>query len=102
LEEQYAPIFQKVLDLNGYKGHYVKITFPRPTINKSELMIKQAEVLGKYKAILPNELREAFSDFNLSQLDEEGKAKLAEVYAHNSFGNTTDLDNLSPGFGNAE
>jgi hypothetical protein len=75
LENQFAMMLQRYLVGNGYEGHTVYLHIPTPAPDRSDVLLKQAEIGAKTFALTPNELRNRFeadpmSDEELVELEE--------------------------------
>jgi len=58
IENQFATgLLQKYLVGNGYEGHTVHLHIPTPAPDRSEVLLRQAEIGAKTFALNPNELR---------------------------------------------
>ena len=57
LEEGFEQLLQPYLEPNGWSGYRIHIEIPSPTIDKSELWVKQGELGARYGGITINELR---------------------------------------------
>ena len=77
LEDQFERLLQTYLDINGYEGYVVNMRIPSPSLDKSEIMLKQAETGFKTQSLSKNELRELLGQ---TALDEEGLSNLKEEY----------------------
>lgn len=75
LEAAFEPLVQKYLDYNGFEDYTVKIHIPSPSIDKSDMKAKQAEVLSKTRSGRINEIRALLDQ---PELDEEGLEELKE------------------------
>ena len=75
--DQFEMLLQTYLDVNGYKDYTVEIDIPAPSIDKSELFLKQGVEAGKLKIVDMNELREKMG-FEVA--DEEMVAKIQEFW----------------------
>ncbi|MFV9677710.1 MAG: hypothetical protein ACNYVW_08685, partial [Methanosarcinales archaeon] len=77
LEDQFERLLQTYLDKNGYEGYVVNMHIPSPSIDKSEIMLKQAEVGREAEVLFKNEIRILLGQ---TALDEEGLSDLKEEY----------------------
>jgi len=78
IAEAFEQLLQVYLDANAYEGYTVHIDIPSPSIDKSDLWLKQAMEGARNGSLFTNEIR---SLLEASELDEEGLAKLREDVA---------------------
>ena len=77
LEDQFERLLQVYLDKNDYEGYIINMHIPSPSIDRSEIMLKQADIGFKSQSLLKNELRKRLGE---EALDEEGLVVLKEEY----------------------
>jgi len=78
LEEQFEAILNHYLDVNQYEGYAVRITIPEPSIDRSELEMKQAQVGFSTRALTLDERRE---HLGARAADDEIRAELEREFA---------------------
>lgn len=78
LEDQFEMLLNKYLEYNEYKDYTVTIHIPTPSINRSEIYLKQVDMGIKGKALFPNEIRKRLE---ADALDEEDLKKLEDYYS---------------------
>jgi hypothetical protein len=79
ISEAFEQLLQVYLDANAYEGYTVHIDIPSPSIDKSDLWLKQATEGARNGSLMTNEIR---SLLEASELDEDGLAALrADVAA---------------------
>jgi len=76
--DEFEPLVHTYLDANGYEGYTADISLQPPEIDRSELLLKQAEVGIKGKALMPNEIRDKLGN---DPLDEEGLRALEDYWS---------------------
>jgi hypothetical protein len=69
ISEAFEQLLQVYLDANAYEGYRVHIDIPSPSIDKSDLWLKQADLGAKYGFMTTNELRDFME---LPELDDAG------------------------------
>lgn len=77
LEDQYEMLLSRYLEYNEYKDYTVRINIPAPSIDRSELELRQATEGYKAKALTPNEIRERLG---ADDMTDEEIAALIELY----------------------
>ena len=78
LEDQFEMLLNRYLEYNEYKDYTVSIHIPSPSIDRSEIHLKQVDMGIKGKALFPNEIRKRLE---ADALDEEDLKKLEEYYS---------------------
>jgi len=78
IEEQFEDILNHYLDVNGYDGYAVRITIPEPSIDRSEMEMKQAMVGFNTKALTLDERREKLG---ARAADDEIRAEIEREFA---------------------
>ena len=78
LEDQFEMLLNRYLEYNEYKDYTVSIHIPSPSIDRSEIHLKQVDMGIKGKALFPNEIRKRLE---ADTLDEEDLKKLEDYYS---------------------
>ena len=78
LEDQFEMLLNRYLEYNEYKDYTVSIHIPSPSIDRSEIYLKQVDMGIKGKALFPNEIRKRLE---ADTLDEEDLKKLEDYYS---------------------
>ena len=78
LESQFEMLLNCYLEYNEYKDYTVSIHIPSPSIDRSEIYLKQVDMGIKGKALFPNEIRKRLE---ADTLDEEDLKKLEDYYS---------------------
>ena len=78
ITEAFEQLPQTYLEANAYDGYTARIIIPSPSIDKSEIWLKQAQLGFATQSMSLNEIRDRLE---LEELDEEGVQKLKEEYA---------------------
>lgn len=77
IEDQFEMLLNQYLEYNKYVDYSVHINIPSPSIDRSEVEIKEADVGFKTQSLTINEIRERLSAENL---DNDQIEKLIEFY----------------------
>ena len=78
LENQFEMLLNKYLEYNEYKDYTVSIHIPAPSIDRSEIELKQAVEGFKSKSLTVNEIRKRLGAEGLDEKDIEELLKLHE------------------------
>ena len=78
LEDQFELLLSKYLEYNEYKDYTVTIHIPAPSIDRSEIELKQAVEGYKSKSLTLNEIRKRLGAEGLDEKDIEELLKLHE------------------------
>ena len=78
IEDQFEMLLNRYLEYNEYKDYTVSIHIPTPSIDRSEVHLKQVDMGIKGKALFPNEIRKRLE---ADALDEEDLKKLEDYYS---------------------
>ena len=79
ISDAFNPLLQEYLDDNAYTGYIARIVIPSPSIDKSEIWLKQATEGARNGSLTTNEIR---SLLEMDELDEQGLSDLrADVAA---------------------
>ena len=78
LEDQFEMLLNKYLEYNEYKDYTVSIHIPAPSIDRSEIELKQAVEGFKSKSLTLNEIRKRLGAEGLDEKDIEELLKLHE------------------------
>ena len=97
IQDQFEMLLNQYLEYNKYVDYTVHIKIPTPSIDRSDIEIKEADVGFKTQSLFKNEIRERLHGENL---DEEHLKKLAEEYLVSTSepeGKKTEEGNNGPG-----
>ena len=78
LEDQFEMLLNRYLEYNEYKDYTISIHIPTPSIDRSEIHLKQVDMGIKGKALFPNEIRKRLE---ADALDEDDLKKLEDYYS---------------------
>ena len=78
LEDQFEMLLNRYLEYNEYKDYTVSIHIPSPSIDRSEIELKQAVEGFKSKSLTINEIRQRLGAEGLDEKDREELLKLYE------------------------
>ena len=78
LEDQFEMLLNKYLEYNEYKNYTVSIHIPAPSIDRSEIELKQAVEGFKSKSLTINEIRQRLGAEGLDEKDIEELFKIHE------------------------
>jgi hypothetical protein len=83
VEDSFERLLQPYLDVNGYDGYSLVVDIPAPTVDRSELWLKIADMGFRTQAATKNELRDLLERAGAptAQLDEAGLLKLQDEYS---------------------
>lgn len=79
IEDQFEMLLNRYLEYNKYVDYSVHINIPSPSIDRSEVEIKEADVGFKTQSLTKNEIRKRLGADNL---DDEHIEELIESYKH--------------------
>jgi len=77
LEDQFEMLLNRYLEYNEYTDYTVHINIPAPSIDRSELELRQAEIGSKTKSLTINEMRKKLGE---EELSEEAIEELIELH----------------------
>lgn len=77
MEKSFEDILSPYLELNGFADYTLEITIPNPSVDRSDVLMRQAETGFKTKSLTVNEIRDRLE---AEELDEEELEKLKEGY----------------------
>lgn len=85
IQESFEILLQTFLEANGFRGYSAKINIPSPSIDKSEIWIKQALALGRLTqagltVASENEFRNLLEQTELDEKTIEAMIQRREVY----------------------
>lgn len=78
LEDQFEMLLNRYLEYNEYEDYTVSIHIPAPSIDRSEIELKQAVEGFKSKSLTLNEIRKRLGEEGLDEKDTEELLKLYE------------------------
>ena len=77
IQNQFESLLNEYLEYNGYENYRVEIVIPEPTIDRSEMDLKEAEVGFKTHSLTINEIRKRLGE---AELEEEELTNLIDLY----------------------
>ena len=77
-EDQFEMLLNRYLEYNEYKDYIINIHIPTPSIDRSEIELKQAVEGFKTKSLTVNEIRKRLGEEGLDEKDTEELLKLYE------------------------